>query len=128
MNAQPTIDSPTSLEDVILSLCAGARLGRTIDPSEAAHAYAAARGEGELGWRSHLQGVRTAAVKLAESKGVALDQLALSELQAIDPRITEAVYPALSVEASVASRASHGGTAPDQVRCRVADAARALGV
>ena len=73
----------------------------------------------------HITG---AAVKLAEAQGVALDALSLAQLQAIDPRITEAVYPALSVEASVASRASHGGTAPDQVRCRVADAARALGV
>ena len=73
----------------------------------------------------HITG---AAVKLAESKGVALDQLSLAELQAIDPRITDAVYPALSVEASVASRASHGGTAPAEVRKRVAEAAAALGM
>jgi len=73
----------------------------------------------------HITG---AAVKLAESKGVALDQLSLAELQAIDPRITDAVYPALSVEASVASRASHGGTAPAEVRKRVAEAALALGM
>ena len=73
----------------------------------------------------HITG---AAVKLAESKGVALDQLSLAELQAIDPRITDAVYPALSVEASVASRASHGGTAPAEVKKRVAEAALALGM
>lgn len=73
----------------------------------------------------HITG---AAVKLAESKGVALDQLSLDELQAIDPRITDAVYPALSVEASVASRASHGGTAPSQVEQRVAQARAALGM
>ena len=73
----------------------------------------------------HITG---AAVKLAESKGVALDQLSLAELQAIDPRITDAVYPALSVEASVASRASHGGTAPAEVGKRVAEAAAALGM
>ncbi|NOW47339.1 argininosuccinate lyase [Novosphingobium sp. SG751A] len=73
----------------------------------------------------HITG---AAVKLAESKGRALDQLSLDELQAIDPRITDAVYPALSVEASVASRASHGGTAPSQVEQRVAQARAALGM
>ncbi|NBC36458.1 argininosuccinate lyase [Novosphingobium sp. FSY-8] len=73
----------------------------------------------------HITG---AAVKLAESKGVALDQLSLDELQAIDARITEAVYPALSVEASVASRASYGGTAPSQVEQRVAEARAALGL
>ena len=73
----------------------------------------------------HITG---AAVKLAESKGVALDQLSLAELQAIDPRVTEAVYPALSVEASVASRASHGGTAPAEVMKRVAEARAVLGM
>ncbi len=71
----------------------------------------------------HITG---AVVKLAEGKGVALDALALDELQAIDPRITEAVYPALSVDASVASRNSYGGTAPDQVRHQVARARAAL--
>ena len=73
----------------------------------------------------HITG---AAVKLAESRGVALDQLPLADLQAIDPRVDERVYAALSVEASVAARASHGGTAPDQVRLRVAEARMALGL
>jgi argininosuccinate lyase len=70
--------------------------------------------------------VTGAAVRLAEEKGVALDALSLGELQAIDGRIGEGVYKALSVEASVAARSSHGGTAPDQVRMRVAEARRAL--
>ena len=69
-----------------------------------------------------------AAVKLAEEKGVALDALPLAELQAIDARIGEGVYAALSVEASVAARASHGGTAPEQVRRRIAEAREALGI
>ena len=71
--------------------------------------------------------VTGAAVRLAEDKGVALDKLALEELQAIDVRIGEGVFAALSVESSVAARASYGGTAPDEVRKRVADARRALG-
>ena len=73
----------------------------------------------------HITG---AAVRLAEGKGVALDQLALAELQAIDARIDERVYAALSVEASVAARASHGGTAPAEVEQRVAEARVALGL
>jgi argininosuccinate lyase len=73
----------------------------------------------------HITG---AAVKLAESKGLALDQLGLDDLQAIDARIDERVYAALSVEASVAARASYGGTAPDQVMARVAEARVALGL
>ncbi len=70
----------------------------------------------------HITG---AAVKLAETKGVALEALTMDELKAIDERIDEGVYKALSVEASVAARASHGGTAPAEVEKRVA-AARAL--
>jgi argininosuccinate lyase len=71
----------------------------------------------------HITG---AAVKLAESRGIALDALPLADLQAIDPRIDERVFAALSVDASVASRASYGGTAPEQVRQRVAEARVAL--
>jgi hypothetical protein len=65
--ALETPDSPPCLESVILALCAEARPGRTICPTEAAEAYAAARGEGELAWRAHLQGVRSAAVRLADA-------------------------------------------------------------
>jgi argininosuccinate lyase len=61
-------------------------------------------------------------VKLAETEGVAMAQLPLEALQAIDPRIDERVYGVLTVDASVASRTSHGGTAPDQVRARIAAA------
>jgi len=71
----------------------------------------------------HITG---AAVKLAEQRGIALDQLPLADLKAIDSRIDERVFSALSVEASVAARKSHGGTAPDEVRKRVAEARAAL--
>jgi argininosuccinate lyase len=72
--------------------------------------------------------VTGAAVRLAEGKGVALDKLSLADLQGIDRRIGEGVFAALSVEASVAARKSHGGTAPEQVRRRVAEARAALGM
>jgi argininosuccinate lyase len=68
------------------------------------------------------------AVKLAESRGAALDSLTLDDLIAIDPRIDARVFAALSVEASVAARASHGGTAPDEVRKRVVEARAELGM
>jgi argininosuccinate lyase len=73
----------------------------------------------------HITG---AAVKRAEGRGVALDQLSLEELRQIDPRIGEGVFAALSVEASVAARSSHGGTAPGEVMKRVAEARAALGL
>jgi argininosuccinate lyase len=67
------------------------------------------------------------AVKLAESEGKALDSLSLEQLQTIDGRIDARVFGVLSVGASVASRTSHGGTAPDQVRARIRDARAAIG-
>ncbi|MXO84748.1 argininosuccinate lyase [Altererythrobacter aurantiacus] len=73
----------------------------------------------------HITG---AAVKMAEAKGVALDALSLDDLRGIDERIDERIFAALSVDASAASRNSYGGTAPDQVRARVAEAASQLGI
>ncbi|MEO5867291.1 MAG: argininosuccinate lyase [Sphingomonas sp.] len=62
------------------------------------------------------------AVKRAEDLGVALDALPLADLQAIDARIDQRVYDVLSVDASVASRTSVGGTAPANVRLAIAAA------
>jgi argininosuccinate lyase len=59
------------------------------------------------------------AVALAESKAVRLDQLSLADLQSIEPHISAAVFDVLTVEASVASRTSFGGTAPANVRAAV---------
>ena len=62
------------------------------------------------------------AVAKAEEYGKALDQLTLEELRAVDSRIDERVMPKLSVEASVSSRQSYGGTAPERVREAIARA------
>ncbi|MBK3799716.1 argininosuccinate lyase [Azospirillum brasilense] len=62
------------------------------------------------------------AVKAAEDKRVGLTALTLGELQAIEPRITESVFPALSIEASLDSRRSFGGASPVRVREAVAAA------
>ena len=51
----------------------------------------------------------------AEARGVDLSGLTLAEMQAVEPGITEAVFDVLTVEASVASRTSFGGTAPANV-------------
>jgi len=64
------------------------------------------------------------AVALAETEGVRLDQLPLDALRGIDARIDERVYDVLSVDASVRSRTSFGGTAPDRVREAIAAARR----
>jgi argininosuccinate lyase len=55
-------------------------------------------------------------VALAEKKKLRLDELALADLQGVEPRISKAVFDVLSVEASVESRTSFGGTAPRLVK------------
>ena len=62
------------------------------------------------------------AVAVAEAAGAPLDGLSLAQLQAVDPRITESALACLSVESSVASRTSAGGTAPERVRAAIAAA------
>ena len=62
------------------------------------------------------------AVAVAEALGKSLDDLTLAELQAVDQRVTDAGIACLSVESSVASRTSAGGTAPVRVREAVAAA------
>ncbi|MEL6480678.1 MAG: argininosuccinate lyase [Pseudomonadota bacterium] len=58
-------------------------------------------------------------VAAAETAGVALDEMPLAALQAVEPRLTAAVMDVLSAEASAASRVSYGGTSPEQVRAQV---------
>jgi argininosuccinate lyase len=66
--------------------------------------------------------VAGALVKQAESRGVQLAELTLDEFRAVRPDIDERVFAVLSVESSVASRTSEGGTAPDRVREAIAAA------
>ncbi len=54
-------------------------------------------------------------VKLAETRGCDLEALPLDAMQGVEPRITKDIYSVLSVENSVKSRTSHGGTAPQNV-------------
>jgi argininosuccinate lyase len=60
------------------------------------------------------------AVKRAEALGVELAALPLFELNALEPRVTADVVDVLTPEASVASRTSFGGAAPDRVRAEIA--------
>ena len=57
-------------------------------------------------------------VAKAAEAGVALDQLPLKTMQAVEPRITKAVFGVLSVGNSVKSRSVYGGTAPNNVRAQ----------
>ncbi len=55
-------------------------------------------------------------VGVATARKIGLEKLSLAEMQAVEPRITEAVFSVLGVEQSVRSRTSFGGTAPANVR------------
>jgi argininosuccinate lyase len=54
-------------------------------------------------------------VGLASKQGVALHELPLKAMQEVEPKITADALRVLSVEASVKSRTSYGGTAPKNV-------------
>ena len=59
-------------------------------------------------------------VSRAEARGVELAELSLADMQAEEAGITEAVFSVLTVDASVASRISYGGTAPANVAWQAA--------
>jgi argininosuccinate lyase len=113
-----------------LSLCLAAMTGMVRDMTPEADRMRAAAGLGystatdladwlvqnlKMPFREahHVTGRIVAA---AEKAGVPLDRLPLPAMQEIEPRITMAVFKVLSVERSVASRTSFGGTAPKNVR------------
>jgi hypothetical protein len=81
-------ESPPSLERTIFALCNEAGIARTICPTDAAQAYAVERGEGALGWRSHLSQVRGAAVRLAEAGRIVIYRKG----KPVDPRDFRGVY------------------------------------
>ncbi len=58
-------------------------------------------------------------VRLAEQKRCRIDELELSQLQTVFPRLRRDVFDVLTVEKAVDSRASYGGTAPAQVLVQI---------
>ena len=63
--------------------------------------------------------VTGSAVALAESENKELSELSLDQFKEIHASITDGIYDVLTVEASVASRTSFGGTAPSNVRKQI---------
>ena len=65
-------------------------------------------------------------VKIAENKGLDLNELKLDEMQKVEKRITKEIFKILSVENSIASRTSVGGTSPLRVKEEIAKAKKFL--
>jgi argininosuccinate lyase len=59
-------------------------------------------------------------VAIAEKKGVRLDELPLADFRSVEPRTGEDIFRRLTVDASVAARASYGGAAPANVKAQIA--------
>ncbi len=122
---EPAFDA---LENLSLAIAAMTGMVEDLVPNEAAMRAAAAHGYStatdladwlvrELGLpfrdAHHVTG---SIVAIAEEKQLDLADLDLTDMQGVEPRITASVFNVLSVEASVASRTSLGGTAPANVR------------
>ena len=65
-------------------------------------------------------------VKMAENKGVDLHELTLAEMQKVEKKITKDIYKVLTVESSVASRTSLGGTSHVRVKKEIVKAKKFL--
>jgi argininosuccinate lyase len=65
----------------------------------------------------HIAG---AIVKRTEEKGVTLEKLPLADMQKVEPGITKEIVTVLSLESSLHSRTSFGGTAPVRVAEQIA--------
>ncbi len=132
---EPVFDALPSLS---LALAAMAGMVRDLEPNRQAMAAAAGQGYSTAtdlaDWLVRVLGmpfreahhVTGAIVALAEQAGAALDELPLSSLQDVEPRITEDVFSVLSAGNSAASRTSFGGTAPKLVRRAAEDWLKAL--
>jgi argininosuccinate lyase len=112
-----------------LSLCIAAMTGMIEDLEPDVRRMMAAAGEGfatatDLAdWLVRVLGmpfreahhITGQIVAAAEKAGLRLEQVPLAEMQRVEPRITKAVFSVLSVDRSVRSRTSYGGTAPANV-------------
>ena len=116
-----------ALENIALAIAVMAGMVRDMNPNRAAMKAAAATGFStatdladwlvqklKLPFREahHVSG---RVVALAEKKNVLLSELSLAELQSVHAKIDASAFKVLSVEASVKSRTSFGGTAPSNV-------------
>ena len=119
-------------DNLMLALAAMEGMVRDMEPQREALRAAAASGFSTAtdlaDWLVRVLGmpfreahhVTGSLVAKAEAEGVDLPELTLAQMREVHGAITEDVYTVLTVEASVASRTSYGGTAPDQVRAQIA--------
>lgn len=120
-----------AFDDLALALAAMAGMISDLDINKDAMREAAAKGHSTAtdlaDWLVRVVGlpfrdahhITGATVALADKKSARLDELSLADLQTVDDRITDDVFSVLSIDASVNSRTSYGGTAPVNVRAQI---------
>ena len=121
-----------AFDELMLSLAACAAMARALVPDIKAMREAAAKGhatatdladwlvrELKLSFREAHR-IAGRIVARADEKKLELHALPFAEFQAIEPRIAKDALAALSLDGSVASRASFGGTAPSRVSSQIA--------
>ncbi len=119
-----------SLNALKLAIAAMTGMVRDMEPDVARMRQAAGEGfatatdladwltrEAKMPFREAHHAAGRIVAKAAEA-GIPLEKLPLEAMQAVEPRITKAVYGLLSVDMSAASRAVFGGTAPKNVRAQ----------
>ncbi|MDA0661206.1 MAG: argininosuccinate lyase [Proteobacteria bacterium] len=128
---EPVFDAADSLS-LMLAATAGMVADMTVMPKAMsgalAHGYPTATDLAD--WLVRALGmpfrdahhVTGAIVGLAEKSDCALEQVPLAAMQSVEPRITQEVFSVLSVESSINSRTSEGGTAVANVRAAIAAA------
>ena len=122
--------APTFEAADALMLCVAAMTGMVADMQANPERMRAAAGQGYItatdlaDWLVRRLGLpfreahhaTGAIVRAAEERGLGLEAMPLAAMQAIESRITAEVFDVLSVDKSVASWISEGGTAPVRVR------------
>jgi argininosuccinate lyase len=121
---EPAFDA---IDNLSLAIAAMTGMVKDLEPNAKAMRAAAAQGFATAtdlaDWLVRALGlpfreahhVTGALVALAEKKNCELASLSLTDMHSVNDRITTDVYKVLSVENSVASRVSFGGTAPGNV-------------
>jgi len=121
---EPAFDA---IDNLSLAIAAMTGMVKDLEPNAKAMRAAAAQGFATAtdlaDWLVRALGlpfreahhVTGALVALAEKKNCELASLSLTDMHSVNDRITTDVYKVLSVENSVASRVSFGGTAPRNV-------------
>jgi argininosuccinate lyase len=133
---EPLFDTVDTLKDtlaVFIPMLAGLQVNQTALALAVRQGYATATDLADylvkkgLPFRDAHERVAQA-VKQAMAEKKELAELPLSVLQALDPRVGQDVQAYLTPEASLTSRATEGGTAPDQVQRQIARHRARLGL